>query len=518
MRGSQRLWVTTVLAGIVVVFGATVGSVVLLVAGTTLGFWLLTHQFALLNAVSRINRLKYSVTATRTRVAVDESTIISLSVESETPLPYEVEIRPQLPPSIDQPESTPRLTLDEGELSTNTSFLVSSTIVGTTTVGPLTVDIYTPSGFFETTLSWGETVEIEIQPYAPRNLHIGEGGRPLTTLYGEHKTGGSGSGLEPYEVREYEPGDSLSRIEWKATARLDHPHVRDYEQTATNETALVVDHRHAMGEGIRRGTKLEYLREVALAFVNSAESFDDPLGLYTVGDDGITASHDPAAGVEQYELVRRRIRNFEPTTPTGDTDVGGSVSPGRARQVTAQLADDHTPFGRTLRPYFAATDEYVRRLTTQPLVRTVRLARSHCRAGSWVVIVTDDTDRSGVYEAVKAARRNGSQVLVFLAPSVLYEPGGLDSVDRAYDSYLDFERFRRSLGRFERVSAFEVGPGERLRAVLGRHGETDDGRPDARDIATARRAGSTDRSPQEGLVYSDANIVRPTGAEGATDE
>jgi len=333
MRGDHRLWVTVALAGVVVVLGVAVGSVVLLLAGTVLGVWLLTHQLAFLNTVRRANRLDCSIHATLARVPVGGPTAVTLSVESEAPFPYEIEILPDLPPSIDQPETTPRLTLEEGEVSASTSFLVSSNIVGTTTVGPLTVDVDGAGGFFGTTLSWDETVEIEVQPYAPRNLHIGEGGRPLTTLYGEHRTGGTGSGLEPYEVREYEPGDSLSRIDWKATARLNHPHVRDYEQMTTNETALVVDHQHAMGEGVQRGTKLEYLREVALAFVNSAESFDDPLGLYTVGDDGITASHEPAAGAEQYGLVRRRIRDLEPTTPSQNTDVGDGIAPDRAGQL-----------------------------------------------------------------------------------------------------------------------------------------------------------------------------------------
>jgi hypothetical protein len=273
-----------------------------------------------------------------------------------------------------------------------------------------------------------------------------------------------------------------------------------------------------MGEGVQGGTKLEYLRKVALAFVNSAESFDDLLGLYTVGNDGVTTSYDPAASVEQYDQIRSRIRDLEPTKSGRNADVGDGVSSGRVRQLSAQLADDETPFGRTLHPYLADTDEYVRRLTSQPLVRTVRLALSHCRTGSWIVIVTDDTDRTGIYDAVRAAVRNGSQVLVFLAPSVLYDPGGLDSVEQTYDRYLDFEQFRRSLGRFDRVSAFEVGPDDRLRAVLGRQNDTEGRRLDARDIATARRRRSGDLGSQHGLAYPDARTIRPTDTEGTTDE
>jgi len=82
------------------------------------------------------------------------------------------------------------------------------------------------------------------------------------------------------------------------------------------------------------------------------------------------------------------------------------------------------------------------------------------------VIVTDDNRRAELQEAVKLAGRGDDAVLVLLTPSVLYEPGGLSDLEAAYRRYLDFEEFRRSLARLERVQAYEVGPGDRLGALL----------------------------------------------------
>ena len=43
----------------------------------------------------------------------------------------------------------------------------------------------------------------------------------------------------------------------------------------------------------------------------------------------------------------------------------------------------------------------------------------------------------------------------------------------SYESYVDFEEFRRELSRLPRVTAFEVGPSDRLEAVLSeRHRRT----------------------------------------------
>jgi len=56
--------------------------------------------------------------------------------------------------------------------------------------------------------------------------------------------------------------------------------------------------------------------------------------------------------------------------------------------------------------------------------------------------------------------------LVLLAPSVLYEPGGLADIEQAYDRYVEFEQFRRELARIDNVTALEVGPTDRLSAVI----------------------------------------------------
>ena len=88
------------------------------------------------------------------------------------------------------------------------------------------------------------------------------------------------------------------------------------------------------------------------------------------------------------------------------------------------------------------------------------------------VILTDDTHRMEVREAVRAARRHSEHVLVFLAPTVLFERGGVRNVETAYEEYVDFEEFRRDIARIDGVSAFEVGPADRIEAILAETRQT----------------------------------------------
>jgi uncharacterized protein (DUF58 family) len=521
MRGTRRFWTIGCSAGILALLGVVATNSLLLVAGVGLALWLLANQVGFLLTARSLADGDISIETRRDRVAVGEPVVVRLRAMLGDELPFGVTVSPNLPASANCIDGQPTITLDAGDRTAETTFEVAGSVVGDLSLGPARTTLRDAGGFFITTSDWNDPVRVEIRPRAPRNLHVGEGGNPLTSRYGEHNSGTTGAGLEPYEVREYAPGDQLARIDWKATARLGHPHIREFELTTTHETVLLIDHRATMGVGPEGETKLDYLRAVGLSFVNSAASFDDPLGLYAVGDGGATIARDPAAGIEGYDPVRGRIRDLEPTggTRKGRKAADEPIAPSRARTLATRL-DGETAFESTLRPYFEATAGYTRRLRDRPLFRTVQLAHARLREGSWTVILTDDSNPVEVREAVKFARRNDGQVLLFLAPSVLYEPRGLEDLDRAFERYLTFEKFRTSLARMDRVSAFEVAPGDRLDAIIDRQATRRGRERDAAHAARAnRRYQQYGEEPRRGLAYSDTGPVPPNpNPEGQSDE
>jgi uncharacterized protein (DUF58 family) len=520
MRGTSRLWTVATVAGVLATLGIVAANPFLLVAGVGLALWLLTNQAGFLLAARSLADGDIAIDVGRDRLTVGEPVAVRLHATLGDTLPFDATIAPNLPASANCVDGQPTIALGADDRTATATFEAVGNVVGHLSIGPVRIGLRDAGGFFATTVDGTDPTTVKVRPRAPRNLHVGEGGDPLTSRYGEHKSDTTGAGLEPYEVRAYAPGDQLSRIDWKATARLNHPHIREFERTTTHETVLLVDHRATMGVGPEGETKLDYLRAVGLAFVNSAASFDDPLGLYAVGDEGVTIARDPAAGIEGYDPVRGRIRELEPTEWTSRREAETAdepVAPGRARTLAARLRSE-TPFGATLRPYFEATANYSRRLRDRPLFRTVQLAHSRLGAGAWTVILTDDSNPTEVRETVKFASRNDGKVLLFLTPSVLYEPGGLGDLERAYERYLTFEEFRTSLARLERVSAFEVAPGDRLDAVVDRQVPRRGRERDAVRAARAnRRYQQYGEKPRQGLAYSDTGPV-PPNSEGQSDE
>lgn len=439
----------------------------LFVGAVGIGAWIVVQQYLFARGLSRtMDALSIEQVISQDRIVAERETTVALSVTLPSPssLNIDVEITPPVSATGSSQEER-HARLKRGDTEANAVTSITWSVAGSYEFPSPEFTLTDSVGLFRERLSRGPTPTVVVEPRGPHNVHVGEGGNQLMIAYGERQSGRRDAGLDPGELREYIPGDAAGRIDWKATARMNEPYVREYEVETDRVTALLVDHRAAMNEGPSGETKLDYARQVALSFVDSVDEFGDPLGYYAVGDAGVTERRQPGDG--QYTLIKRRLRELHPTDedPEDTTSHHDVASPATARNAASRL-DGTTAFDTTLRPYFAITTTYIERIEDDPLFESTRAYLARLRGTVLTVVFTDDTHRAEVRETVKFARRSGGYVLVFLTPTVLFEPGGLADLEAAYERYRSFESFRRELSRLGRVSAFEVGPGDRLDAVL----------------------------------------------------
>lgn len=466
MRATRRFWATGAV-GAVLAAGAILFAQPFLLAGAAgVGAWLLVAQVAFVRSLTRVDDgLSVDQQLSAGRVGTDEPVDVTLTVglAAASRCDLTLELDPPVAVRADDPDAR-ILHLPPGETEGATTTTVTAPVAGTLQFDPPGVTVPGPRGLFVETIQRGPAPTLRVEPRVPRNVHVGQAGEEIAVTFGEHDAGRLGSGLEPAELREYIPGDAASRIDWKATARLHHPHVREFEAETDRTTALVVDHRSSMAVGRAGERMLDYAREVALAFLESARELDDPLGVYTVGDEGVTSRLDPAAAAEQYRRIRTVLADIAPTAPAGARRAE-SRAPAAARRDAGTLGGD-SAFARTLSPFLAEAAPYLQRIAEDPLFGAVSANVARLRGTVWTVVFTDDSHPAELREAVKLARGGDDHVLVFLTPAALFEQEGLTDLEAAYDLYSDFESFRRELDRLDRVSAFEVSPGDRLQAVL----------------------------------------------------
>ncbi|WP_440771928.1 DUF58 domain-containing protein [Natronorubrum sp. DTA28] len=467
----------TIAIGVLVAFVATLSIVLarpLLLAGPILiGAWVLSRQYRFYSALSHVNN----------SVVVDQS-VENPAVKTDQAVPVTLDV------SLDQPSA---LALD----------VVGGTPVGANTDGQLAVSVgpneveasktvsaewpiagrhdfdratvVATDGLFTETIGAGPTPSVTVGAQASRYPDTDSVVDRIMTAIGKHDTSRFGSGIEPIDVREYTPGDTLNRIDWNVTARLGKLYVRDFEAQTTRGTLLVVDHRSSLAVGAPAESKLDYLREVALATTDHVHRNGDPIGLLTIGNNGITGQLKTTSTSDKYETIRQRLLALEPVQSTErlssrSETVGQQLTDTDLRQRITRLEtiDRSTDFEDVLVPYYERQLLYKHRFEEDPFHSAVRSAVVRQHAPTWMILFTDDYNRLELYQAIKTARHRSNQVLVVLAPTALFDTEDVTDLTAISRRYAAFEEYRRSLERMEGVDVIEVGPKDRFATLLSR--------------------------------------------------
>ena len=117
-----------------------------------------------------------------------------------------------------------------------------------------------------------------------RALELSIGRRMEGLLAGDYRSVLLGDGTELAQVRPYEPGDDVRRIDWNVTARTQEPHVRVHLAERVLVTWLVLDTSPSMQFGTGDRRKADVAEGVALAIGHVATRRGNRLGLVTFGD------------------------------------------------------------------------------------------------------------------------------------------------------------------------------------------------------------------------------------------
>ena len=104
-------------------------------------------------------------------------------------------------------------------------------------------------------------------------------------LAGEHRSAALGIGTELAQLRPYEIGDDVRRIDWNATARTREPHVRVEVAERSLVSWLVLDTSPSMHFGTADRRKADVAEGVALVVGYLASRRGNRLGVVTFGDD-----------------------------------------------------------------------------------------------------------------------------------------------------------------------------------------------------------------------------------------
>jgi uncharacterized protein (DUF58 family) len=159
-------------------------------------------------------------------------------------------------------------------------------------------------------------------------------------LAGMHRSLRRGSSIEFSEHKVYAPGDDIRHIDWRAYAKTDRYHVKQFEDETNIVVELIVDHSGSMGfASPGRPAKLDIARTLAAALSYLALRQGDAAGLITFAEKVSDELPPRATSVHLMEVLTRLVR-LSAGGPTGVARCIDSFAQRSRRRAVAILISD----------------------------------------------------------------------------------------------------------------------------------------------------------------------------------
>ena len=171
-------------------------------------------------------------------------------------------------------------------------------------------------------------------------------------LSGQHRSRHKGSSVEFAEYKDYSPGDEIRHIDWKAVAKTDKYHVKQFEQSTNLKCTILLDASGSMSYKsplIKSSSisKMEYARSLTAALSYLVLRQFDAAGLILFNE-RVIEKIPPRSKPSHFQHIVHGLENF---APKGITRIGKVVEditehlPGRSMVI---LVSDLLPPGDDL--------------------------------------------------------------------------------------------------------------------------------------------------------------------------
>lgn len=112
-----------------------------------------------------------------------------------------------------------------------------------------------------------------------RYIEIKARGLTQQIFSGKYHSAFKGTGIAFSEVREYSYGDDIRSIDWKVTARYNHPYIKIFEEERELTVLLLIDVSASNSFGSKSQLKSELITELASVLAFSAIYNNDKVGI-----------------------------------------------------------------------------------------------------------------------------------------------------------------------------------------------------------------------------------------------
>ncbi len=158
-------------------------------------------------------------------------------------------------------------------------------------------------------------------------------------MIGQHKSPFKGASVEFIEHRQYNPGDEIRHIDWRAYGKTDKYFIKEFEEETNLRGYLLVDCSGSMAYSGSTLSKFDYARYLAAALGYLLLAQRDAVGLVTF-DTQIKNWFEPSTSPTRFQEIVRTLEQLQPGNETRLADVFEAIFPRLKRRSLIIILSD----------------------------------------------------------------------------------------------------------------------------------------------------------------------------------
>lgn len=269
-------------------------------------------------------------------------------------------------------------------------------------------------------------------------------------LYGgvEHRRI-SPTGVEYAGTRQYEQGDDLRKIDWKATARLTRLMVKEFHAEENFPVTILLDTEASMNSPAYVGTRLDEAAAVAYLLSKIAIAQGDPVSVVPYDEDNLQSYMKPSSRTTQLAQIlslltklSRKPEDREPAEPRRPRPFQTVSREIEQLEVLKEQAESAKYAEKVLSLLKLFRSAFFLKLREKGLYQAFATISTSQTIPGLIVVLTDlQTQLDALIEGGRAAQRRGHRVVAVQICAPWRRERNLEKC------YLEYRRNRRNLAK-----------------------------------------------------------------------
>ena len=199
-------------------------------------------------------------------------------------------------------------------------------------------------------------------------------------------------------IREFQPGDKLKDIEWKATSRLQKIMTKQFVKKELLDTIVLIDCSHSMRRTTKDKSKIDHATNLAVSLTKILQSIRHPIGLIAFDEYKILKNIKPT---NNYNKIFENITDLPGRIKTGNYKIKETKEP---TDINIDTPNNQQRFISTVFPFLAKGRRKIKNpMQASGIYESMRLLMMDNKTKHIIILTDMETNIQSLYRSITLA-------------------------------------------------------------------------------------------------------------------